>query len=194
MEDIILENDKVKLMPLANGMIEQLYGFSENEPEIWEFSLQSAAGKENMDDYFQAAFTAKELGTSVTFIVYDKRTKAFAGSTRFYDYKMAHQSVLLGYTWYGKAFRGTGLNAHCKYLLLEYAFEKLGLQRVEFRADNNNERSKKAMLKIGVTAEGILRSDCSTPDRKRRDSAVFSILASEWQTTVKQKIQLLMQD
>lgn len=192
MEEVVLENDRVRLLPLSTELVKHLYHFSLEQPEIWEFSLQSAAGKENMDAYFDAAFAAKELGTSQTFIVYDKHARTFAGSTRFYDYKLAHQTLLLGYTWYGKAFRGTGLNYHCKYLLLEYAFEKLKIQRVEFRADNNNVRSKKAMLKIGVTAEGILRSDCSTPDGKRRDSAVFSILAEEWTNTVKNKIQLSM--
>ena len=192
MEDVILEDERVKLLPLSLELAKELFPFSLNEPETWEFSLQSAAGITNMDAYVKSALKARAEGTTLPFIVLDKETNSYAGSTRFYDYKATHKSVLLGYTWYGKAYRGTGLNYHCKYLLLQYAFETLGLMRVEFRADNNNERSKKAMLKIGVTPEGILRSDCSTIDGHRRDSAVFSILASEWKATVKDKIQSLM--
>lgn len=192
MEEIILEDERVRLLPLTVELAKELYPFSLNEPETWEFSLQSAAGIPNMDAYVKAALQAKVEGTTLPFIVFDKATNSYAGSTRFYDYKAAHKTVLLGYTWYGKVYRGTGLNYHCKYLLLHHAFETLGLQRVEFRADNNNERSIKAMLKIGVTAEGILRSDCSTPEGHRRDSAVFSILASEWEAIVKSKIKSLM--
>lgn len=192
MEEIILEDERVKLLPLNLELAKELYPFALNEPETWEFSLQSAAGTTNMDNYVKTALQAKADGTALPFMVFDKATNTYAGSTRFYDYKAAHKTVSLGYTWYGKAYRGTGLNYHCKYLLLQYAFENLGLQRVEFRADNNNERSKKAMLKIGVTPEGLLRSDCSTPDGTRRSSAVFSILASEWEETVKSKIKSLM--
>jgi RimJ/RimL family protein N-acetyltransferase len=66
------------------------------------------------------------------------------------------------------------LNKHCKYLLLTYAFETLGMERVEFRADNDNERSKAAMLSIGCTVDGVLRSNMPTFESEvRRDSIVL---------------------
>jgi RimJ/RimL family protein N-acetyltransferase len=95
----------------------------------------------------------------------------------------------LGYTWYGKAFWGTGLNKHCKYLLLQFAFEQLGVLRVEFRADNNNARSKAAMQSIGCKVEGILRSHAVTSTGVRRDSVVLSILKDEWTNGVKQNLE-----
>ena len=63
----------------------------------------------------------------------------------------------LGYTWYGTEFQRTGLNRNCKYLLLYYAFDMLGVDRVEFRADLRNVKSIQAMKQIGCTQEGILR-------------------------------------
>ena len=86
---------------------------------------------------------------------------------------------------YGKKFQGTGLNKHCKYLLLEFAFEELGLERVEFRADNNNARSVAAMKSIGCKVDGVLRSNMPMPTGGRRDSIVLSILKPEWEQTVK---------
>jgi RimJ/RimL family protein N-acetyltransferase len=94
----------------------------------------------------------------------------------------------LGYTWYGSAFQGTGLNKHCKYLLLNFAFEKMHMERVEFRADNDNKRSIAAMKSIGCMEEGILRSNSIKQDGSRRDSIVLSILKVEWEKTVKERL------
>ena len=95
----------------------------------------------------------------------------------------------LGYTWYGKKFRGTGLNKHCKFLLLSFAFEQLGIERFELRADNNNERSIAAMKSIGCKVDGVLRSNMPTREGdRRRDSIVLSILKKEWFSTVKENL------
>ena len=95
----------------------------------------------------------------------------------------------MGYTWYGKKFHGTGLNKHCKFLLLQFAFEALQLERVEFRADNRNERSIAAMKSIGCKVDGILRNNMPTAEGNvRRDSIVLSILKDEWFGEVKEKL------
>ena len=154
--------------------------------QLWKFSLVRANGKENLEHYIQIALKARENGTEFPFIVYDKHAGRYAGSTRFYDINYGFKTIQLGYTWYGKDFQGTGLNKHCKYLLLSYAFETLGMERVEFRADNSNERSKAAMLSIGCTVDGVLRSNMPTYESEvRRDSIVLSILRKEWFEGVK---------
>ncbi len=180
----ILENDVVQLRPLLLSDIEELINFSINEPTLWDYSLTPANGRENLTKYITAAIADKEIGKSYPFIVMDKRNNKYAGSTRFYDYNTTHNTTQLGYTWYGKDFQGTGLNKNCKYLLLEFAFEKLGLDRVEFRADNDNERSIAAMKSLGCKVEGVLRSNCASPTG-RRNSIVLSILKDEWFDSVK---------
>jgi RimJ/RimL family protein N-acetyltransferase len=89
-----------------------------NEPETWEYSLVKGNGKENLTNYIQLAIVARENKTQFPFIVFDKKLGKYAGSTRFYDINLEFKTLLLGFTWYGKQFRGTGLNKHCKYLLL----------------------------------------------------------------------------
>lgn len=101
---------------------------------------------------------------------------------------MSNQSLQIGYTWYGKEFQGTGLNKHCKYLLLEFAFEQMGMELVEFRADSTNTKSIHAMKNKGYVEEGILRSNTIRKDGTRRDSIVLSILKSEWEADVKAKL------
>lgn len=185
-----LESPLVLLRPLEASDWEHLLPFSLNEPDTWQYSLISAVGEENLKNYIRIALEAQQMGKEMPFIVFDKETQRYAGSSRFYDMQPENKSLQLGYTWYGKDFRGTGLNQHCKLLLLEYAFETLGMERVEFRADNENKRSIAAMKSIGCTVEGVLRSNSSRPDGTRRDSIVLSILRDEWFSSVKQDLKL----
>ena len=187
-ENYLLENDRVLLRPLALADFENLLPFSLHEPEIWAYSLVQPIGVQGLRDYLQQAVEARALGKEYPLIVFDKRTNQYAGCTRFYDIHPTNQSLQLGFTWYGKAFQGTGLNKHCKYLLLTFAFEQLGMQRVEFRADSNNERSIAAMKSIGCTTEGILRSNGIRADGTRRDSIVLSILKKEWEGGLNSKL------
>jgi RimJ/RimL family protein N-acetyltransferase len=184
-----LEDDRVVLRPLATTDDEYLLPFALNEPETWQYSHLSAAGTDGLVKYIEDALAARETGKEYPFIVYDKLTETYAGSTRFYDIQVQNLTLQLGYTWYGKDFRGTGLNKHCKFLLLQLAFEELGMQRVEFRADARNERSIAAMKSIGCTVEGILRNHSPLRDGTgRRDTIILSILKSEWESGVKERL------
>lgn len=187
-EDYILENDAVLLRPLTINDFENLSHFVRNEPEIWKFSLVAVTGEEGLKNYIETAIEQKNKGTEYPFIVFDKCTNKYAGSTRFYDIQPANKTLQLGYTWYGKAFQGTGLNKNCKLLLLQFAFEQFGMERVEFRADNNNEKSKAAMKSIGCIEEGVLRSHLTYTNGTRRDSIILSILKHEWEAGVKEKL------
>lgn len=187
LQEYILENDRVRLRPLHHKDLDLLLPFSEQEPEIWNYSLQPANGLENLKTYIDAAIFGRKQETAYTFLVFDKRTQQIAGSTRFYDFQKNHNTVQLGYTWYGKEFQGTGINKQCKMLMLLFAFETLELDRVEFRADAKNERSIAAMKSIGCTVEGILRNNCAAPNG-RRDSIVLSILKDEWFGGVKENL------
>lgn len=184
-KSIILSTSAVELRPLQETDYELLLPYALNEPELWTYSLVSAAGEAGLKNYLQIALQAKNQLREYPFIVFDKRTQQYAGSTRYYDIQLPMQTLQLGYTWYGKQFQGTGLNTHCKYLLLAHAFENMGIERVEFRADANNAKSIRAMKKIGCIEEGILRSNTPKLSGGRRDSIVLSILKQEWIEKVK---------
>jgi RimJ/RimL family protein N-acetyltransferase len=177
--DYILENDRVRMNPIMASDLQYLQHFVMDEPELWKYSLVSPTVI-GMDGYIQVALNGRQNEKEYAFIVFDKLHQKYAGSTRFYDIQPAADTVQLGFTWYGKHFQGTGLNKNCKYLMLEFAFEKMMAKRVEFRADNDNARSIAAMKSIGCTVEGILRSNGYTASGQRRDSIVLSILENEW--------------
>jgi N-acetyltransferase len=186
--EIVLENKRAMLRPLQTSDFENLLPFSLQEPEIWKYGLVTAAGKENLRDYLSNAVTNREEKKEYPFIIFDKLANAYAGSTRFYDIQQSYLTTQLGYTWYGKNFQRTGLNRHCKLLLLSFAFEEWGMVRVEFRADANNERSIKAMKAIGCVEEGILRDHMPTANGSRRSSIVLSVLKEEWEKGVKEML------
>jgi len=183
-----LEDERVCLRPLTTTDDEFLLPFAYNEPDTWKYSHVSARGRDGMAKYMETALAARVGGTEYPFIVFDKKTGEYAGSTRFYDIQPQHKTLQLGYTWYGEKFRGTGLNKHCKFLMLQFAFEELGMERVEFRADARNERSIAAMKSLGCKVDGILRSNMPLEDGSRRDSIILSILKSEWENGCKEAL------
>ncbi len=191
--DYILEDSFVQLRPLKENDYKNLLPFALDEPNIWTFSLVAVIGAAGLKNYIQTAIAAKKENKEYPFIVFDKRQQKYAGCTRFYDIQLQNQTLQLGYTWYGSQFQGTGLNKHCKFLLLQFAFEQMGVERVEFRADNNNKRSIAAMQSIGCTIEGVLRSHAPLPDGSRRNTIILSVLKEEWFGTVKEALQRKLQ-
>ena len=186
--DIILENERVLLRPLVLSDGSLLANFVEEEPDLWKYSLVAINNSTDLENYIQTAIEARVQKTSYAFIVFDKLLNEYVGCTRFYDIQLAFQTIQIGYTWYSKKCWGTKLNENCKHLLLEFAFDQMGLERVEFRADNNNKRSIAAMQKIGCTVEGVLKNHLPMPNGKRRDSIVLSILKEQWDASLKQAL------
>lgn len=186
-KEYVLENDRIKLIPLKQEHLNDLLPFALNEPGLWEYSLTPGDGIENMTKYVAKAVADRESGTSYPFVVFDKKFNTIIGSTRFYDIQPHHKTTQLGFTWYGSKYHGTGANKSCKYLLLDFAFEIMQVKRVEFRADAKNAQSIAAMKSLGCVPEGILRSNCAS-ETGRRDSIILSILQSEWTFSVREHL------
>lgn len=185
-QDIILEDERALLRPLEESDFKHLLPFSLNEPTIWKYGMVTAAGEENLRNYINSTVRNRKEGKEYPFIVYDKMRKAYAGSTRFYDIQQQYFTTQLGYTWYGKDFQRSGLNRHSKLLLFSFVFEEWGLDRLELRADTNNQASINAMKAIGCVEEGVLREHLITVQGVKRSSIVLSVLKSEWLGGVKE--------
>lgn len=186
--DYILEDEIVLLRPLETTDLKYLLEYSLNEPDIWEFNSGGANGEENLRKYIETAIEQRQNERQYPFIVFDKRINKYIGSTRFYNIELGRKIIELGYTWYGKNYQGTGINKNCKYLLFDFAFSKLELERVGLGANSKNERSINAMKGVGCVVEGILRSRGFDSKGNRIDSIVLSILKSEWQNEWKEKL------
>ena len=186
---IQLSTERFLVRLFTTNDVPELLSFIDNEPELWKYALVPCNDRPSMQQYLDEAFADCEKGTAFPFVVIDRTTGNIVGSTRFYDFQPKNSSTLLGYTWYSKHQQGNGINAHCKFLMLQYAFEVLQLERVELRADLRNERSIAAMRKIGFTQEGILRNHLPVADGTRRDSIIFSALKGEWFGVIKANLE-----
>src|SRR6185437_11167989 len=103
--EYVLEDERVLLRSLKESDLQFLLPFAINEPDTWKYSHVSAKGEDGMKKYINDALTAKATGREYPFIVYDKQSGEYAGSTRFYDINPGYQTVQLGYTWYGEKYR-----------------------------------------------------------------------------------------
>ncbi len=187
-ETITLENEKVKLVPLTLEHTNHFVQYALTEPTTWQYSMVNPGGSNTaMEKYIVFALKEMDENKCYPFTVIDKITNQIAGCTRFYDIEFNNKAASIGYTWYGKKFRRTGLNRQCKLLLLTYAFEVWNFERVEFRADVGNVASINAMKNIGCKEEGILRSH-ATIENGRRTSMILSILKDEWFGGVKENL------
>ncbi|ALJ04119.1 GCN5 family acetyltransferase [Pseudalgibacter alginicilyticus] len=188
-KDYILENDKVLLRPLVENDFDQLLRYSLNELDIWDFNAFGANGEDNLRQYIKTAIENRKKQTDYVFVVIDKLQNKMVGSTRFYLINQVTKTLELGYTWYGKDHQGTYINKNSKYLLLEFALEQLGYERVAFKANIANKRSINAMKSIGCVEEGVLRNFSFDAKGNRIDLIVLSILKDEWINNVKSNLQ-----
>ncbi len=185
----VLEDDFVRLSPLE-ALHEKSLGAIARELEIWTYFFEKGASKEQLKRYIHAALKNRSLDKEYPFVVYDKVKKKYAGTTRLYEFSSELSTIKLGHTWYGKDFRGTGLNKHCKFLLFEFVFDRLCLERVGFGAYKENKVSIAAMKSVGCKEEGMLRGMFPALNGKgRTDAILFSILRKEWQAYGKSALQ-----
>lgn len=190
--EYVLENEYALLRPLMMDDVQYLSVFSEHEPELWEYSLQSAAGIGNLVQYINSAIEGREARHSYPFIIFCKKTHRYAGCTRFYEIDSVNAACYLGYSWIGKEFQGTWVNRNSKWLMLQFAFDQCGFHRVAFRADANNKKSIRAMEAIGCVEEGLLREHMVLSDGSRRSSRLFSLLRSDWEKEIREKLHAML--
>ena len=173
-----IKGEHVTLEPIREDHREALRRVAADE-DIWTYMPRNAAG-----DYFDQWFnTARELTDNkqeIVFVVRRIISGDVVGSTRFLNLAPEHDRLEIGHTFYTREVWGSKVNPNAKLLLLSHAFEVMGANRVELRCDALNARSRAAIEKLGAQFEGILREHLFLPSGRRRDTAVFAILKSDW--------------
>lgn len=175
---VTLENDFVRLEPLAEAHREPLR-LAADDPDLWRYAFINHNGSD-FDAWMRYRLHEMERSDEVTFAVFDKTSESFVGSSSFLVYVPWFKSVEIGWTWYAKRVWGSGVNPSCKMMMLEYGFEGLDLNRIEFKLDATNQRSWRAVEHLGAKHEGVHRAHMVMPDGRLRDSAFFSIIKDEW--------------
>ncbi len=182
-QPVVLSGRYVRLEPLSEKHIPDLTLAGQDE-SIWEYMLYGmVTTEEKMRAWVQDLLNRQAQGTDLPFAVIHLESGRAIGSTRFMEIRPQHRGVEIGGTWYAPAFQRTVVNTECKYLLLCHAFDRWSCVRVQFKADSRNERSLRAIERLGATREGILRNHMVLPDGTLRHSVYYSIIDSEWPKT-----------
>jgi RimJ/RimL family protein N-acetyltransferase len=176
---LVLETDSVLLRLLRKEDQKSFSGIA--VPEVlWKYFTRHLNDPSQLDAWVEDALNDWTAERRIPFTIIEKSGGTVCGSTSLGSISFFDRRIEIGWTWLGEAFRGTQVNRHCKFLLLQFAFERLQMERVEIKTDNLNGRAKAALRKIGAKEEGILRSHMLMPGGRRRDSVYFSILKEEW--------------
>ena len=176
---LLLKGRLVELRPLEDTTLEALFEVAQDR-EIWRLTSVDYSDPAIFYPNFTAALRDREHGKAYPFLICLAGSGRVIGTTRLLEIHPQDRKLEIGVTWMASAFWGSGVNAECKLLLLEHAFEVLGANRVQFRAKSDNARSRRALEKIGATLEGVMRKDKIEPSGRPRDTAFYSILNEEW--------------
>ncbi len=183
---VILQGENVKLVPLDHDHFPQLIDVAKQE-KIWEFFSVKGSDSGTLLKYLKSSVLKRPTGEQYPFTVFDLKTNKIIGHTMLYNFYPEFRKLEIGWTWYDPAYWRTGYNRECKLLLLTYCFETLKTIRVQLLTDENNHRSRTAILGIGATLEGIHRNERIRANGAYRNSAMYSIIESEW-PEVKKKL------
>lgn len=174
-----LENEVVKLMPMESSQIEGIWEAA-NDNEIWEHMSVDLTDKRNVEQYVQDAQKKRAAGTEFAFVIVDIESKKIIGATWFLDISMPHKRLEIGSTWLNPKSWRTNVNTNCKFLLLKYCFEELGLNRVQIKTGHENIRSQRAIERIGAIKEGILRNHMIRKEGTIRHTVMYSVTKEDW--------------
>ena len=181
--EIILEDDRARLEPLTKEHFEPLMAIALSSPDIWKFTLANITDEASFINYFNTALQEKENKSAYPFAMFDKKENRFAGCTRYANISFKDKRLEIGWTWIDPILQGSGINKHNKFMMLQYAFETLGLNRVELKTAGTNLKSQRAMEKIGAIREGVLRKHSINDKGVTRDTVYYSFINDEWPGT-----------
>jgi RimJ/RimL family protein N-acetyltransferase len=179
-QPVTLQGNHVRLEPMEEQHIAGLTEIGAGR-DFWNFMLYGDIKTEaDMRRWVLDILERGKKGTDLPFVPIHLDSGRVAGATRYLNIMPNDRGLEIGGTWYGLDFQRTAVNTECKYLLLKHAFEDLKCIRVQLKTDSLNERSQKAIERIGAKKEGVLRNHMILPDGRQRHSVFYSIIDTEW--------------
>ena len=177
---VTLPGRVVRLEPLGLDHVPDL-ALAGLDDDIWRFMpYTNIVDEAGMRAWVQDMLLRQAAGHDLPFAVYHLAAGRAIGATRYMDIQRPHRGLEIGGTWFAREYQRTAANTESKLLLLTYAFETLKCLRVQLKTDLRNERSQRAIERLGAVREGVLRDHMIMPDGHIRSSVYYGILASEW--------------
>lgn len=179
LQPVTLDGEIVRLVPLTAAHAGPLAEVGLH-PELWRLQPEPVANADDMRRYVERALAGQAAGTCLPFAILRRADGQVIGTTRYMDIALAHKRLEIGATWLTPASQRSGANTEAKYLLLQHAFETIGIMRVVFKTEATNLQSRQAILRIGGVEEGVFRKHLIAQSGRPRDMAYFAILDEDW--------------
>ncbi len=167
-------------MPLRLEHLDALYEAASDE-SLWLWTTNVIKTKDDLQRYVETALDEFDRKVSLPFVTIENSSKKIVGSTRFGNLDATNRKVEIGWTWINPLWQRSFINTEAKLLMLTHAFEIWKCVRVEFKTDVLNEKSRKALARLGAKEEGVLRQHMITDAGRLRDTVYFSVIDKEWQ-------------
>jgi RimJ/RimL family protein N-acetyltransferase len=178
-QPVVLEGRIVRLEPLRRDHLDGLAEVA-FDPTLWQFTLARPVDRGGLEAWLETALANAQAGTEMPFATVDQASGRPIGSTRYLAIVPEHRRFEIGWTWLATTAQRTGANREAKLLQLTHGFEQLAANRIEFKTDSLNERSRAALLGIGAQFEGVFRNHMVMPDGRLRHSAYYSVTREDW--------------
>jgi RimJ/RimL family protein N-acetyltransferase len=176
---VVLEGERIRLEPLSRAHLDGLAEVAFDDA-LWRWTLARPTDVAALRAWLETALANADAGTEVPFATVEVASGRPIGSSRFLSIVPEHRRLEIGWTWVAAPWQRSGANREAKLLQLTHAFEVLDANRVEFKTDSLNVKSRAALLGIGATYEGIFRNHMVMPDGRLRHSAYFSVTRDDW--------------
>jgi N-acetyltransferase len=150
------------------------------EPKLWALQPRAIRTLCDMRAYVEEALALREKGESLPYVIAVNASSRIVGSTRLFDIARAHRRAEIGATWITPAYQRTSVNTEAKLLLLTFAFESMGMQKVVFKTELLNEQSQRAIERLGAAREGVFRKHLIADDGRVRDMVYYAIFDTDW--------------
>jgi RimJ/RimL family protein N-acetyltransferase len=174
-----LQGQRIVLRPLQYADADALL-HAAADGELWHLTVTVVPSPGTVDSYLKKALEGRDAGTVMPFVIVLKDSGEVIGSTRFWKIDPLNRKLEIGSSWIAERWQKSFVNTEAKYLMLRHAFEVLDCVRVQFTTDENNQKSRQAILRLGAQQEGVVRHERIMPDGRKRNSVRFSIIDDEW--------------
>lgn len=179
----IIHSRRVILRPMKVDDFEKMKSLT-TDSKMWYYFTSDLSDETILKQWIETAISDLKAHKALPLTIVDPENDNIIGTTRIGNISEKNRRVEIGWTWIAKEYQGTGINGHVKKLLFEYLFNETDTLRIEFKTDVLNIPAKKAMEKVGLVKEGVLRSHTLMTNNRRRDTLYYSILKEEWENHI----------
>lgn len=200
---VTLAGTSVHLLPLSPDHVDDLVAAATEDRATYAYA-PVPDGRDTMAAVVASALAARDRGEQVPFATWSVAEGRVVGSTRFLclerwdwsltaragrpaagDPPLGQRTELpdrcdIGATWLAGSAQRTSVNTEAKLLMLAHAFEVWKVHAVGIQTDVRNVRSRRAIERLGLRLDGVLRVERPAVDGSLRDTARYSMTAAEW--------------